>query len=79
MVFLNIIRECLNLNSGPLAGVNINDIVPSRLAVAREVTRQPNEIRECSGVELKDVANKGYLSISSDLCSDKFKQNSSLC
>lgn len=62
----------------PPAGANITDIVPSRSAIAREITRQANEIRERLSVELRDAANNGCLSISPDLWSDKFKQNSYL-
>ncbi len=52
--------------------------MPSRPTIAREVSRQADEIRQHLGVELRDAAKQGYLSISPDLWSDKFQQNSYL-
>lgn len=47
-----------------------------RTTMTREINRQANEIRERLGIELQAIAQKGCLSISPDLRSDKFKQNS---
>lgn len=53
-------------------------MVPSRTTISREINRQANDIREQLSVKLKMMAGQGVLSISPDLWSDKFKQNSYL-
>lgn len=58
--------------------MNTNDLVPSRSTIAREIARQAGDIRQHLGVKLKNAAKQGFLSISPDLWSDKFKQNSYL-
>ncbi len=65
-------------SSGPFANTNTNDIVPSRRTITREIGRQANDIRQRLGVELRNAARQGFLAISPDMWSDKFKQNSYL-
>ena len=63
---------------GPFTSVSGSDVVPSRTTISREINRQANDIREQLSVELKIMAGQGVLSISPDLWSDKYKQNSYL-
>lgn len=55
-----------------------NEFVPSRTTVTRDIIRQADEIRERLSHVLKNAATNGFLSISPDLWTDKFKQNSYL-
>lgn len=63
---------------GPFGNINTNDIVPSRRTITREIGRQANDIRQRLGVVLRNAAEHGFLTVSPDMWSDKFKQNSYL-
>ena len=56
--------------------MNTNDLVPSRSSIKREIDKQTTDIRQPLVVQLTNVANHEFLSISPDLWSDEFKQNS---
>ena len=61
------------VSSGPFSSIDGNNILPSRFAVAREIARQADVIRRRLGVQLSDTAKQGFLAISLDLWTDKFK------
>ena len=63
---------------GSFSNSNVNEIVPSRWTITREIARQANSIRESLAVELVNAAKQGCLTICPDLWSDKFRQNSFL-
>ena len=64
--------------SRPFASIGRNNILPSRWSIAHEISRQADDILERLGVQLRDAAEQGFLAVSPDLWSDKFKQNSYL-
>ena len=41
---------------GPFASIGRNNILPSRWSIAREISRQADDIRERLGVQLRDAA-----------------------
>ncbi|CAF0844168.1 unnamed protein product [Adineta steineri] len=76
--FVNIIQKCLRWNNGAFSNINGNEILASRWSISREISRQANDIRQRIGGVLRTAAEQGFLAISPDLWSDKFKQHSYL-
>jgi hypothetical protein len=58
--------------------MNGSDVISSRWSITREINRQANDIRQRLGAKLRRAAEQGFLVISPDLWSDKYKQNNYL-